>query len=76
MLVVCPAFVGDCLESVEQIGMRAKAPFLQAGGESLDLIPCLNEHPLWLSALENMIHDFLSLSHPSQNQGDTTQDND
>jgi hypothetical protein len=36
----------------------------------------MNEHPLWLDALENMTHDFLSLSHPSQNQGDTTQDND
>ena len=76
MLVICPAFVSDCLETLEEIGMREKEGFLEAGGESLDLIPCLNEHPLWLGALENMTHDFLSLRHPSQNQGDTTQDND
>jgi ferrochelatase len=60
MLVICPAFVSDCLETVEEIGMRAKGTFLQAGGESLDLIPCLNEHPLWLDALENMTRKFLS----------------
>ena len=76
MLVICPAFVSDCLETLEEIGMREKESFLEAGGESLDLIPCLNDHPLWLDALENMTHGFLSLSHPSQNQGGTTQDND
>jgi len=56
--------------------MRARETFIEAGGESLELVPCMNEHPLWLDALENMTHDFLSLSHPSQNQGGTTQDND
>ncbi len=76
MLVICPAFVSDCLETLEEIGMRARETFIEAGGESLELVPCMNEHPLWLDALENMTHDFLSLSHPSQNQGGTTQDND
>jgi ferrochelatase len=71
MLVICPAFVSDCLETVEEIGMRGKDIFLQAGGESLELIPCLNEHPLWLDALENMTHDFLSQSRPPQTQGET-----
>lgn len=76
MLVICPAFVSDCLETLEEIGMREKESFLEAGGESLELVPCMNEHPLWLDALENMIHDFLSLSHPSKKQADTPQDND
>ena len=71
MLVICPAFVSDCLETVEEIGMRAKDTFLQAGGESLDLIPCMNEHPLWLDALENMTNDFLS-----QSRSETAQNND
>jgi|TARA_B100000959_G_scaffold211449_1_gene222260 ferrochelatase len=69
MLVVCPAFVGDCLESVEQIGMRAKAPFLQAGGESLDFIPCLRP-PLWLRTLEKMTRNFHSKNRIEEKQND------
>ena len=56
--------------------MRGKDIFLQAGGESLDLIPCLNEHPLWLDTLENMTRNFLSQSHPSQERSETEQDDD
>ena len=70
MLVICPAFVSDCLETVEEIGMRGKEIFLQAGGESLELIPCLNEHPLWLDALKNMTHDFLSKNRIEEKQND------
>jgi ferrochelatase len=55
LLVICPAFVSDCLETIEEIGMRGKETFLQAGGTELTLIPCLNDHPRWLSALERMI---------------------
>ena len=54
MLVICPAFVSDCLETIEEIGIRARDSFTGAGGESLTLIPCLNEHPAWLQALETM----------------------
>lgn len=55
MLVICPAFVSDCLETLEEIGIRGKDTFLQAGGKEFALIPCLNEHPLWLRAQENMV---------------------
>ena len=58
LLVVCPAFVSDCLETLEEIGMRGKETFLQAGGESYTLIPCLNESPAWITALENMVKEF------------------
>lgn len=58
LLVICPAFVSDCLETLEEIGLRGREDFLQAGGGDLKLIPCLNEHPLWLDALENMITRF------------------
>jgi ferrochelatase len=58
LLVICPAFVSDCLETIEEIGMRGKETFLGAGGEELTQIPCLNEHPLWLSALEKMARSF------------------
>lgn len=55
LLVICPAFVSDCLETIEEIGMRGKASFLAAGGQEFQQIPCLNEHPLWIEALEKMI---------------------
>ncbi len=55
MLVICPAFVSDCLETMEEIGMRAKESFIESGGEDLTLIPCLNEHPLWLKAMERIV---------------------
>ncbi len=58
LLVICPAFVTDCLETIEEIGLRGRELFQAAGGEELTLIPCLNEHPLWLAALENMITRF------------------
>jgi ferrochelatase len=60
LLVICPAFVADCLETLEEIGMRGRATFLAAGGKEFALIPCLNEHPLWLAALEKMAERFLS----------------
>jgi protoporphyrin/coproporphyrin ferrochelatase len=59
LLVICPAFVSDCLETVEEIGMRGKETFLGAGGKEFTQIPCLNEHTLWLSALEKMGRTFL-----------------
>jgi len=55
LLVMCPAFVSDCLETIEEIGVRGKAGFEGAGGESLQLIPCMNEHPRWIDALEGMV---------------------
>jgi ferrochelatase len=58
LLVICPAFVSDCLETLEEIGMRGRKTFLSAGGKEYMLIPCLNEHPRWLAALEKMIERF------------------
>jgi ferrochelatase len=58
LLVICPAFVSDCLETIEEIGLRGRETFLSNGGEELTLIPCLNEHPLWLAALEHMVRRF------------------
>jgi len=60
LLVICPAFVSDCLETIEEIGMRGRETFLAAGGGDLTLIPCMNEHPQWLLALEKMAEQFLS----------------
>ena len=59
LLVICPAFVSDCLETIEEIGMRGRETFLKAGGDDLTLIPCMNEHPAWIMALEKMVNAFL-----------------
>ena len=58
LLVMCPAFVSDCLETLEEIGLRGRESFRAAGGTELTLVPCLNEHPLWLEALEKMVRRF------------------
>jgi ferrochelatase len=55
MLVICPAFVSDCLETIEEIGMRGRESFVKAGGEELQLIPCMNEHPRWIDALASFV---------------------
>jgi ferrochelatase len=49
--VVCPGFVSDCLETLEEIGFAARATFRAAGGVELSLIPCLNEGEDWIRAL-------------------------
>lgn len=55
LLVICPAFVSDCLETLEEIAIRGKETFLQAGGESFTMIPCLNTNLLWVQAIEELI---------------------
>ena len=55
LLVVCPAFVSDCLETLEEIAERGKESFMKAGGESYDMIPCLNTHPLWVKTIADWV---------------------
>jgi ferrochelatase len=49
--VFCPAFVADCLETLEEIGIRAQDSFRAAGGEKLTLVPSLNDSPRWVEAV-------------------------
>ncbi len=58
ILVVCPAFVSDCLETIEEMGEEGKEIFEGAGGEHFELIPCLNTHPLWIKTLSNWIREY------------------
>jgi ferrochelatase len=57
LLVLCPAFVADCLETLEEIGIAGREVFLAAGGESFTLIPALNDQPQWVAALIALIGD-------------------
>lgn len=56
LLILCPAFVSDCLETLEEIGEEGKETFLHAGGEQYTVIPCLNVHPLWVKALKSLVN--------------------
>ena len=49
--VICPGFVADCLETLEEIGIEARRAYITAGGREFHLIPCLNESPEWIAAL-------------------------
>lgn len=51
LVVVCPAFTVDCLETLEEIGIRGREIFLAAGGETFALVPCLNDEPGWVETL-------------------------
>ncbi len=59
MLVICPAFVADCLETIEEIGMRGCEEFMAGNGKEFTRIPCMNEHPAWIDALVRLAGDFL-----------------
>jgi ferrochelatase len=49
--VICPGFVSDCLETLEEINMECRAAFLESGGKVFHYIPCLNERDDWIKAL-------------------------
>ncbi len=47
LIVLCPAFVSDCLETIEEIGEEGREIFMEAGGEEFTLVPCLNDQEDW-----------------------------
>jgi ferrochelatase len=49
--VICPGFVADCLETLEEIAIEGKRTFVEAGGGEYRALPCLNESPRWIAAL-------------------------
>ena len=55
IVVFCPAFVADCLETLEEIGIRAQADFAAVGGERLVLVPSLNASPAWVDAVVGLV---------------------
>lgn len=57
--VVCPGFVADCLETLEEIAIEGKASFLAAGGGEYHAIPCLNEDDAWIAALAQIATEHM-----------------
>ncbi|RAP32506.1 ferrochelatase [Candidatus Marinamargulisbacteria bacterium SCGC AG-414-C22] len=60
LAVVCPAFVSDCLETLEEIGEEGQEIFEKHGGKNYTLIPCLNEDPAWVDTICELIDDTQS----------------
>jgi ferrochelatase len=58
LLIVCPAFVSDCLETLEEIAQEGKHTFMEAGGTSFTMIPCMNTHPTWVGALAKWLEEL------------------
>ena len=58
LLIICPAFVSDCLETLEEIAERGKKSFISAGGESYTMIPCLNTNPFWVKTIAEWIKEY------------------
>ncbi len=57
--VICPGFVADCLETLEEIAMEGKHDFLHSGGKEYHYIPALNEDDTWLNALADLVERHL-----------------
>jgi ferrochelatase len=55
LAVLCPSFVADCLETLEEIGVRARDQWRDLGGEELELVPCVNAHPTWVRTLADRV---------------------
>lgn len=58
LMIICPAFVSDCLETLEEIEMEGKEIFQEAGGKNFTMVPCLNDSEDWTALLAEWINDF------------------
>ena len=59
LLVVCPGFASDCVETLEEINIQGRESFLKAGGKNFDLIPCLNDNPEHIMLFEKLVNKYL-----------------
>ena len=58
ILVICPGFASDCVETLEEIAIQGKESFIDAGGENFDLIPCLNDNEDHINLLKNLVENY------------------
>ena len=59
LLVICPGFASDCVETLEEINIQGRESFIGKGGENFDLIPCLNDGSDHIKLLEKLISKYL-----------------
>jgi protoporphyrin/coproporphyrin ferrochelatase len=61
VLVICPGFSSDCVETLEEINIQGKESFMDKGGKNFDLIPCLNDSADHINLIENLVTKYLVL---------------
>ena len=59
LLVICPGFAADCVETLEEIDILGRESFLKNGGDKFDLIPCLNDNSDHINLFENLVKKYL-----------------
>ena len=59
ILVICPGFASDCVETLEEINIQGKESFLSNGGENFDLIPCLNDNSHHIELFEKLVKKYI-----------------
>ena len=60
VLVICPGFSSDCVETLEEINIQGKESFMNKGGNNFDLIPCLNDNEDHINLLEQLVKNYLT----------------
>ena len=59
ILMICPGFSSDCVETLEEINIQGRESFMKSGGEKFDLIPCLNDNKDHILLLESLVKKYL-----------------
>ena len=59
LLVICPGFSSDCVETLEEIAIQGKDSFIQNGGNNFELVPCLNDNDDHIKLIEHLIKRYL-----------------
>ena len=59
ILVICPGFSSDCVETLEEINIQGREDFFAKGGKNFDLIPCLNDSPDHILLFESLVKKYL-----------------
>ena len=59
ILVICPGFSSDCVETLEEISIQGKETFIEAGGKNFDLIPCLNDNDDHINLFKNLVSKYI-----------------
>ena len=59
LLVICPGFASDCVETLEEINIQGRESFIESGGENFDLVPCLNDNEDHINLFDNLVKKYL-----------------
>ena len=59
VLVICPGFSSDCVETLEEISMQGKESFVKSGGSNFDVVPCLNDNDDHINLLQHLVKRFI-----------------